>query len=401
MHTRLITVLAWYLVAAWVVIQVADVVGPALGFPGGTVRYLIYASIAGLPLALLFGWLTNFDPARHKAIDQKKLAEGLPVGAAAYELYVRANHIATQSGKWEDAIAIYQECLTHDPDFAPAWARLARCHRLAAKYGPDDSNNQTHLMKARKCFDRALELNPDLALAHSLYAQLEIDTGRPEDAMVRLLARADVGGADAEIYAALIQACRFAGLLDGSEAAYKKARALDPHVRTGIAHTYFMQGRYEDALNEYRNADVGYLEASALAMLGRSEEAIVLLRTREDAGSVLGPYLSSLRNVLEGNREEAVALSKAAMTQALMRDGEAVFHLARHFARLGETTTALEALQRSIQQGFVCYSRFLTDPWLDSLRENTTFKGLLRAAETRHRQAVEAFIAANGPALLA
>jgi len=37
---------------------------------------------------------------------------------------------------------------------------------------------------------RALELNPDLAIAHKLYAQLDVDRGRAQKAMERLLGRA-------------------------------------------------------------------------------------------------------------------------------------------------------------------------------------------------------------------
>lgn len=382
--------LIWYLVTSWVIIQVADVITPALALPFPLVRYLIYLAIAGLPIAVLVGWLSE-APAEDKPVNAKKVIEGRPISAEAYELYVRANHLATQSSKWAEAIAIYRDCLARDPKFAPAWARMARCYRLLAKWGIDEAHNESNLAEARNCFDRALALNPDLPLTHSLYAQLEIDTGKPEEAMVRLLAREQVGAADAEIYSGLVQACRFVGLLDESVAAYKRALKLDPNVRTGIAHTYFMLSRYDDALNEYRNADIGYLEALALAMLQRSEEAIVLLRTREEAGSVLGPYLGSLRDLLQGNRAEAIDKMSQALTQTLTRDGEAVFYLARQYAYLGETDPALRLLQHSIKSGFVCYPRFLADPWLDSLRDTTTFKGLLRAAETRHRQARESF----------
>ncbi|HUP87918.1 MAG TPA: tetratricopeptide repeat protein [Longimicrobiales bacterium] len=390
MKRNVTRVLIWYLVAAWVVIQVADVVSPALALRIPLVRYLIYLAIAGLPIALLVGWLRK-GPDESKPVSAKKVVEGKPLTPEAYELYVRANHLATQSSKWTEAIAAYRDCLNLDPEFAPAWARMARCYRLLAKWGRDDAETDSNLAEAIKCFDRALELNPDLPLTHSLYAQLEIDTGRPEEAMVRLLARAQTGAADAEIHAALVQAFRFVGLLDESVAAYERAIKLDPNVRTGIAHTYFMLSRYDDALNEYRNADIGYLEALALAMLGRSEEAIVLLRTREEAGSVLGPYLGSLRALLEGNRDEAMEKMSQALTQALTRDGEAVFYLARQYAYLGEADNAMELLQHSIKSGFVCYPRFKADPWLDALRDTNTFKGLLRAAETRHRQAQESF----------
>jgi hypothetical protein len=153
-------------------------------------------------------------------------------------------------------------------------------------------------------------------------------------------------------------------------------------------------------LDEYRNADIGYMEAAALAMLGRADEAIALLRARGDAPTVAAPFVASLRATLEQNRAEAMALITQALTHSVARDGEAVFYMARQCAYLGENDRALHFLQLAVRQGFVCYPRLLRDPWLDPLRDLTAFKGLLRAAETRHKQALETFAAAQGTRLL-
>lgn len=399
---KVAAVIAWYTLGAWALIQVADVIGPALSFPAATIRYLIYAALAGLPIVVTLAWIFDFSPTgiqRTPRLEKKHLADGAPRSPAAYELYLRANHIATQSGQWDKAIAVYRDCLALDPKFAAGWARLARCYRLLGKF-TTGAESEANLRQARAAFERALSLQPDLSLAHSLYAQLEIDTGKPEEAMVRLLARAEIGAADAEIYVGLVQACRFVGLLEESVASYEKARALDANARTGIAHTYFMLGQYEKALREYKNADIGYLEGLALAMLDRKAEAIALLRTREDTETLAGPYIASLRAVLEDRREEAIALIEQTTTASLARDGEAVFYMARQYAHLGEHERAVDFLHRAIKQGFVCSPCMMTDPWLDQLRDNTTFKGLLRAAETRHMQAAETFATANGRRIL-
>jgi tetratricopeptide (TPR) repeat protein len=79
---------------------------------------------------------------------------------------------------------LYLRSVEEDPRFAPAWARLGRCLRLIAKWGGESDDN---LMRAKDALDRALQLSPDLPLAHHLYAQLESDIGRAQDAMVRLL----------------------------------------------------------------------------------------------------------------------------------------------------------------------------------------------------------------------
>jgi hypothetical protein len=69
-------------------------------------------------------------------------------------------------------------------------------------------------------------LNPDLPIAHKLFAQLEVDFGRAQDAMIRLIERAHA--ADPELLAGLVSACRYCGLLDASFAAHDRARELEP-----------------------------------------------------------------------------------------------------------------------------------------------------------------------------
>ncbi|WOJ92211.1 hypothetical protein R0135_10470 [Congregibacter variabilis] len=60
---RVFRTLALYILAAWGLMQVADVLLPALGLPEASIRYLLFASIAGLPVALVFGWF--FDITAH------------------------------------------------------------------------------------------------------------------------------------------------------------------------------------------------------------------------------------------------------------------------------------------------------------------------------------------------
>ena len=77
-----------------------------------------------------------------------------------------------------------------------------------------ETGKQEELDRAETAFRRALELNADLAIAHKLYAQFEVDLGRAHDAMVRLVSRAR--SADPELCAGLVSTCRYCGLLEAS-----------------------------------------------------------------------------------------------------------------------------------------------------------------------------------------
>ena len=81
-------------------------------------------------------------------------------------------------------------------------------------------------------------------------------------------------------------------------------------------------------------------------------------------------------------------------------DPEGRFYIARELARLGEHAEALEILSSCIAGGFYCLPAFARDPLLDSLRALPEFGHILRSAEQRHRQALIAFLNAEGDRIL-
>ena len=179
--------------------------------------------------------------------DQRRLRRDLPASARAYEFYLRGNQLAYDSSMLPVAGEMYQSALDEDPDFAPAWAKLGRVHRILAKYGAEGADE--HLRKADEAFKRALEINPDLSVAHNLYTNFEIESlGRAKEAVARLLGRMRSQAADPELFAGLVIACRFCGLLDASLAADRHARRLDPSIRTSVVYTHFMRGDWERAI---------------------------------------------------------------------------------------------------------------------------------------------------------
>ena len=53
---------ALYVVGAWLVLQVANVVFPGFDIPDAAIRGLLWAAVAGFPVALAFGWLFEISP---------------------------------------------------------------------------------------------------------------------------------------------------------------------------------------------------------------------------------------------------------------------------------------------------------------------------------------------------
>ncbi len=174
---------------------------------------------------------------------------------------------------------LYRQCLDADPSFAPAWAKLGRCHRLLAKYSLErPAENMT---QAEACFRRALELDPQLTVAHKLYAHHESEMGHAREAMVRLLGLARSTRNDPEIFAGLVHACRYCGLLSASVAAHDLAPCFDPRIRTSAPDSHFAHGEYQRALAESAHG-FDSVDCVILDVLGRADEARVAALREEE-----------------------------------------------------------------------------------------------------------------------
>jgi serine/threonine protein kinase len=320
----------------------------------------------------------------------------VPATARAYECYLRANQITLARSMDNMGIArdLYLQCLEESPDYAPAWACLGRVYHFLGKFGDDVHVNEG---LSEKAFRRAFALNPDLAMAHNFYTAAECDQGHTSKAMVRLLERARFRRNDAELFAGLVQACRYCDELEASIAAHLRGRHLDPHLITSAAHTYFLMGNYTSTLELY--GKVGYyLDCAALAAMGENQTALSKLKERERSGGPTGSVLAvmrSLRAYLEGNTEECLNAIVTAET-ALLADPEVLFYAARQLARIGQNERAIAALSMTFDRGFLCTSTVARDEWFSPLRSDPRYAGLIQAAELRRCETHAAFLAAGG-----
>ena len=128
-------------------------------------------------------------------------------------------------------------------------------------------------------------------------------------------------------------------------------------------------------------------------MLGREQEAVATLRKAEAVGDVAArKFNESLRMLLEGNRAEGFTAMRTLLSG--FRD------IARQFAHYGDSAAALVLLARAVEEGYFVFSTMARDPWLDTLRADPAFTKILRHAEVRHREALAAFVQADGERLL-
>ena len=324
----------------------------------------------------------------------------VPASARAYEFYLRANEVSRNYKELSLARDLYVRCLEEDSRFAPAWARLGRCHRLIGKYFMVERAESRGLAEA--AFKRALELNPELALAHKYYAHLEAEMGRAPEAMTRLLRLARDNRNDPEIFAGLVHSCRYSGLFEASLAAHREARRLEPHVRTSVPYSLLLLGDYEGLLTETRDAVDADSQALALWRLGREAEASKRLREAEtqDLHPLSRQIMASIRICLEGSRDEGVRLAKACIAEHGLDDPEALFLLALPLAFVGALPQALDLVERAVRGGYYVAPALARDPVFDPLRIEPAFRAVLAQAEEGRRRALTAFRHEGGEGLV-
>jgi eukaryotic-like serine/threonine-protein kinase len=373
--------------------------------PGGTVIWSDTASSSLQDLFKIQDELCNgiVQSLRLPLNDRERsiFRRDVPTGARAFEYYLRANQIAANKTLDDTRLArdMYLECVDESPNYAPAWARLGRAYRFIEKFG---EHNEGNLQRADEAFNRAFGLNPDLAIAHNLYTPLECDQGRAQDAMLRLLSRARSRRNDPDLFAGLVQACRYCDELEASVAAHHRGRHLDAHLVTSVEHTYFLLGDYSKTLDCCGKKTGYYLDCAALVALGESETAHVRLRERDRLGAAAGSVqaiMRSLRAYIEGDFQEC--LNAIEIGESLTRsDPEILYYMARHLARINEQERAITTLSNAIDGGFLCATAISRDPWFVSLRCSPRYTELMRNAEVKRSQVHATFLGAGGQQLL-
>ncbi|MGH9370316.1 MAG: tetratricopeptide repeat protein, partial [Vicinamibacterales bacterium] len=384
--------------AVRVAVQLIDV-------PSGTVRWSHAAQVAlddlfsiedSVCSAVVHAFALPVTTREHEVLKQD-----VPANNDAYEHFLRANRLSTNASQWPVARDLYMRAVEADPSYAPAWARLGRVLRNIGKYGRTADAN-AHISRAHVAFQRAFSVNPDLPLAHNLYTYMEVESGHAPDAVLRLLGRLRTRTNDPDLCAGLVHACRYVGLLDASVAAYHRATRLDPVIATSAAHSFFMLGQYERAI-QADSDQVPYVSLISHLALGRPDEAAAVCHAaKEEAGR--HPHLEMMIQLFEAllthQYEDGRRLLERLADFPAFDDPEGWYYWAQGATIVKDQAFALALLKRSVESGFHCPRALETTPLLDDLRGTAEFADLMASAREGHNAAAAAFAKVDGYRLL-
>jgi tetratricopeptide (TPR) repeat protein len=323
-----------------------------------------------------------------------------PHDTRAYHLYLQANELARSYDTIVAARGLYQASLELDPRFAPAWAKLARCHWVIAKYieGGDDG-----AATAENALRRALELSPRLPIAHKLYANLESDTGSPVAATIRLLGESKAHGNDPELYAGLVHSCRYCGLFDEAIAAHFEARRLDPNIPTSYSQTLLMALDLDPLLDPGASSGSDRLiRVIALGFANRREEAKAELDEirRQIRTLAFSDWSRFVEAWLDREPETMQSIQPKIEHLAIANDPEAAFQEAWMYCDVGDFRHGKLCIERALEKNYFAALTMMRSPSFDGLRDDPEFQDLLARAHAGREKALLAFRDAGGDVLL-
>ena len=305
-------------------------------------------------------------------------AAGLTEDVGAYTDYLRAKQVLNEGGEvnTKEALSLLESALAKDPNFAKAYAELARALRHLGMY-----EDYTKTMKrAEEAGRRAIDTGPEVAEAHAAMAGVHVALDRFESARDELETAVRLNPNLSDAHGLLGEITGAFGDLDGAITCYRRAYALDPvsmHAGIVLSEILRASGRVDEAkqilarANQLYPNNVHVAESMAACHLqlgelaeGRKvlEEA---LRSHPNEGDIkLG---IAVLDALEGKREDALAQVSRLSAEGGTTGVNARLFVNATLGNLDEAFAALEELAQIHAWPFLVKSEPLLRPlWKDT-----------------------------------
>jgi DNA-binding winged helix-turn-helix (wHTH) protein/tetratricopeptide (TPR) repeat protein len=322
--------------------------------------------------------------------ERKRLTKHYTNNLAAYELYSRGRYFWdkwTTDATWK-AVEKFQQAIALDPNYALAYAGLADCYVILGSFSDpghemfpkakaaaakalalDESLSEAHTSLAvvalmydwdwagsEKEFKRALELDPNNALAHHWRGQCLLAMGRIDEALAAGQRSIELNPTNLRINS--LQAWRMFYARQPKQAIeqLRKTLEMDPnyfHAHIILANTYELNGMYEECIAEHLQIE---------SRGGSGQEKINDLKQAYTAAGWKGFWRKKLEQMLEGSGRKP----------GFQKD------LGIVYARLGEKDRALACLYKAYEEHDTWLVWIKVAPFYDNLRSDPRFTELVR-----------------------
>ncbi len=320
--------------------------------------------------------------------EQARLASARQVNLKAHDAYLKGHFHLKKWGREEstEAIEYFRQAAKEDPNFARAYAGIADAYVRLADVSParevmppakvaamkalalDETLAEAHRALgdvkfrfewdwsgAEKEFQRALELNPNLAQGHVGYGDYLRAMMRPDEAMKEYQQAQELDPLSADAFVGLAETYVQARQYDRAIEQFQRALEIDPNH--GVAHFYLkgvyeQKGMYSEAIAEWQRS---------VSLFGRGEIAEALGRAYARSG-------------YRGARQEWLKALKATTTQR----NSSAYLIADAYRDLGDRDRALAWLEKSYEERDRSLAFLNTPPYWDDYRSDPRFQDLLR-----------------------
>jgi serine/threonine protein kinase/tetratricopeptide (TPR) repeat protein len=312
----------------------------------------------------------------------------------ARQLYTAGRYYATRrtADGLRQAIERLTRAVELDPDFALAHSELADCYALLNWFVEPPPVEAWQ--RAKESALRAVGADPELAQAHASLGFVKLHYDRDWDTAENELRKAILLKPGIQVahrwYAFSLSAM---GRHEEAFAEIERARQISPQspvLATAVANVLFLAGRYDDTIEQCRKAlalDSGAVSAQtvlrwAYEKKGMHNEALAAFeQERVFAGET--PTTNAKRaQVLAsvGRHEEA----RIVLQEILARRAEqwvSAYEIAIIYCSIGERDNAFRWLTQAEREHAVGFTFVRVDPRLEALRSDPRFRELLIGTE--------------------
>jgi TolB-like protein/tetratricopeptide (TPR) repeat protein/DNA-binding winged helix-turn-helix (wHTH) protein len=252
--------------------------------------------------------------------EQSRLVAASHVSPEVYESYLKGQFAAHNTrAELEQSIVYFEDAIRKDPTFAPAYVGLASTYQTLSLILVGASPAEMRPKEIRAA-QKALELDPELAEAHVLMADVYQKRWRWSDAEAEYKEALRLKPSDAAAHLGFASWLLCHGRTEEALAWARRARELNPFGTTGldIGWILFHARRYDEAIREFRSVLAVHPDSAsghwylgfALIGKGHPEEAIAEL---ERTASMMNRSPGSLELLAtaygySGRRTEALRL---------------------------------------------------------------------------------------------
>jgi len=316
------------------------------------------------------------------------------VNEEARQLYTAGRYYATRRSAegLKQAIERLERAVELDPDFALAHSELADCYALLNWFVEPPPPEAWQ--RAKESAIKAVEADPQLAEGHASLGFVRLHYDRDwADAERELRKAIELKPSNQVAHRWYAYSLSAVGRHDEAAIEIEHAREISPRspvIATALANVLFLAGRFDDAIEQCRKAldlDPGAVSAHtilrwAYEKKGMHNEALAAFEQERSFAGDTPTTRAKLAHLFAaiGRHDEARAILEEILARR-QEEWVTAYEIAIIYCLLGDHMNALRWLTQAEREHAVGFTFVRVDPHLEALRSDPHFGDLLRGTD--------------------